>query len=175
MYKRQLAGIKSVYTIHNMAYQGQFGEQELTTTFALPQGWYDGGLGYSFEGRRDVNLMKGAMLMADAVSTVSPTYARELHYPQFAYGLQEVVDLVENKLRGILNGIDMDHYDPRLDQRLPFAFSVDNMEGKAKCKASIQKKFGLDPEPRFPLFCSVARLVEQKGICLLYTSDAADD
>ncbi|MBE6980305.1 MAG: glycosyltransferase [Ruminococcaceae bacterium] len=166
-WRKDLQGIKSVYTIHNMAYQGQFGVQELTTTFALPYGWYQGGLAYEFEGRHDVNLMKGAMLAADAVSTVSPTYARELHYPQFAHGLQGVVDLVDNKLRGILNGIDMDHYDPRLDQRLPYAFSVEHMEGKAKCKASIQRKFGLEVEPEYPLFCSVARLVEQKGIELI--------
>jgi len=167
VWRKDLQGIKSVYTIHNMAYQGQFGVQELTTTFALPYGWYQGGLAYEFEGRHDVNLMKGAMLAADAVSTVSPTYARELHYPQFAHGLQGVVDLVDNKLRGILNGIDMDHYDPRLDQRLPYAFSVEHMEGKAKCKASIQRKFGLEVEPEYPLFCSVARLVEQKGIELI--------
>ena len=167
VWRKDLQGIKSVYTIHNMAYQGQFGVQELTTTFALPYGWYQGGLAYEFEGRHDVNLMKGAMLAADAVSTVSPTYARELHYPQFAHGLQGVVDLVDNKLRGILNGIDMDHYDPQLDQRLPYAFSVEHMEGKAKCKASIQRKFGLEVEPEYPLFCSVARLVEQKGIELI--------
>lgn len=166
-WRKDLQGIKSVYTIHNIAYQGQFGAKELTTTFALPFGWYRGGLAYEFEGRHDVNLMKGAMLSADAVSTVSPTYARELHYPQFAHGLQGVVDLVDNKLRGILNGIDMDHYDPRLDKRLPFRFSPEDMTGKTKCKASIQKKFGLEVEPEFPLFCSVARLVEQKGIELI--------
>jgi len=163
-WRSELQGIKSVYTIHNIAYQGQFGASELTTTFALPEGWYQGGLGYEFEGRHDVNLMKGAMLMADAVSTVSPTYARELHYPQFAQGLQGVVDIVDAKLRGILNGIDMDHYDPSKDERLPYNFSVNDMGGKAKCKKSIQEKFGLAPERRFPLFCSVARLVEQKGI-----------
>lgn len=165
--RKELRTIKSVYTIHNIAYQGQFGADELSTTFALPPGWYDGGLGYEFEGRHDVNLMKGAMLMADAVSTVSPTYARELHYPQFAHGLQGVVDLVDHKLRGILNGIDMDHYDPNLDKRLPYAFSPEDMTGKALCKASIQKKFGLEQEREFPLFCSVARLVEQKGIELI--------
>ncbi len=166
-WRKELRGIKSVYTIHNMAYQGQFGAEELTTTFALPWGWYDGGLAYEFQGRQDVNLMKGAMLMADAVSTVSPTYARELHDPQFAHGLQGVVDMVENKLRGILNGIDMDHYDPGLDQRLPFSFTVKDMEGKARCKAEIQEKFGLEQEREFPLFCSVARLVEQKGVELI--------
>ncbi len=163
----ELRSIRTVYTIHNIAYQGQFGSKELGDTFALPGGWYDGGLGYEYEGRHDINLMKGAMLMADAVNTVSPTYARELHYPAFGCGLQGVADTVENKLYGILNGIDMDHYDPRLDKRLPFAFGPDDMSGKLKCKAAIQEKFGLDIEPEFPLLCSVARLVEQKGIELI--------
>ena len=166
-WREDIRGIKSVYTIHNIAYQGQFGAADLTDTFALPGGWYEGGLGYEYDGRHDINLMKGAMLMADAVSTVSPTYARELHFPQFGMGLQGVADLVENKLYGILNGIDMDHYDPTLDKRLPYSFSKDDMEGKALCKQSIQRKFGLEQEPRFPLFCSVARLVEQKGIELI--------
>ena len=111
--------------------------------------------------------MKGAMLMADAVSTVSPTYALELHHPEFGCGLQGVADLVENKLYGILNGIDMDHYDPALGKRIPCAFSADDMAGKTKYKTSIQKKFGLTPEPRWLLLCSVTWLVEQKGIELI--------
>ena len=82
-YLRGKPGVKTVYTIHNIAYQGQFGASELEQTFGLPGGWYQGGLGYEYEGRHDINLMKGAILMADAVSTVSMTYARELHYPAF--------------------------------------------------------------------------------------------
>ncbi|MBQ4608440.1 MAG: glycogen/starch synthase, partial [Clostridia bacterium] len=163
----ELKPIKSVYTIHNIAYQGQFGADEMTTTFALPEGWYQGGLGYEFEGRHDINLMKGAMLMADAVSTVSPTYARELHYPQFAFGLQGVVDMVNNKLYGILNGIDCDHYDPARDPLIPYHFTAHNLAGKAKCKREIQRMFGLAEEPEWPLLASVARLVEQKGIELI--------
>ncbi len=163
-WRADLQGIKSVYTIHNIAYQGQFGASEITNTFALPEGWYDGGLGYEYEGRRDVNLMKGAMLMADAVSTVSPTYALELHHPEFGCGLQGVADTVEHKLYGILNGIDMEHYDP---QRIPHAFSIQNMAGKEECKTNIQKIFGLNTVPDWPLLASVARLVEQKGIELI--------
>jgi len=166
-WRQDLRNIRSVYTIHNIAYQGQFGANELTDTFGLPMGWYEGGLGYEYEGRRDINLMKGAMLMADAVSTVSPTYARELHFPEYGMGLQGVADMVENKLFGILNGIDMDHYDPKLDKRLPYPFSATSLSGKDKCKRALQEEFGLDPEPRFPLFCSVARLNEQKGIELI--------
>ncbi len=165
--RKELRSIKTVYTIHNIAYQGQFGSDELWNTFALPWGWYDGGLGYEYEGRHDINLMKGAMLMADAVSTVSATYARELHRPEFGAGLQGVVEIVDGKLRGILNGIDMDLYDPRLDDRLPAKFSVDDMAGKAECKRALQEKFGLFQEAKWPLLVSVARLVEQKGIELI--------
>ena len=166
-WRKDLRGIKTVYTIHNIAYQGQFSAKELTTTFALSEGWYNGGLGYEYEGRHDVNLMKGAMLMADAVSTVSPNYARELHSPKYGMGLEGVADMVEYKLYGILNGIDMDHYDPAIDPRLPHKFDVKHMKGKQLCKASIQRKFGLDEEPDYPLLASVARLNEQKGIELI--------
>lgn len=166
-WSQDFQGIRSVYTIHNIAYQGQFGMSELSDTFDLPAGWYDGGLAYEFEGRHDINLMKGAMLMADAVSTVSPTYAKELHYPTFGQGLQGVVDTVENKLYGILNGIDMRHYDPSIDPRVPQQFSVHDMSGKARCKAYIQEYFGMTVEPEWPMLASVARLNEQKGIELI--------
>lgn len=165
--RKELRQIKTVYTIHNIAYQGQFGVGELSTTFALPEGWYHGGLGYEFEGRRDINLMKGAMLMADAVSTVSPTYARELHYPYYAHGLQGVVDMVNHKLYGILNGIDEDHYDPSHDPLIPYHFTPQDRSGKSLCKREIQRLFGLAQEPEWPLLASVARLVEQKGIELI--------
>ncbi len=166
-WRRDLRGIKSVYTIHNIAYQGQFGAAELERTFALPGGWYQGGLGYEYEGRHDINLMKGAILMADAVSTVSATYARELHSPAFGQGLERIMDMVERKTYGILNGIDMAHYDPSVDPRIPCRFNVEDRSGKAVCKAFIQRKFGLAEEKEWPLLCSVARLVEQKGIELI--------
>ena len=159
--------VRTVFTIHNIAYQGQFGAEDLSTTFALHPGWYDGGLGYEYMGRHDVNLMKGAMLMADAVSTVSPTYARELHTPAFGKGLEGVCDLVESKMYGILNGIDPAHYDPSKDPRIPANFSVKDKSGKAKCKEYIQETFGLKKEKNWPLFAVVARLVEQKGIELI--------
>jgi len=162
-----LRGVRTVFTIHNIAYQGQFGADELTSTFALDPGWYDGGLGYEYEGRHDINLMKGAMLMADAVSTVSPTYARELHTRRHGHGLQGVCDIIEGKMYGILNGIDPAHYDPGKDPRIPANFTVRNKRGKEKCKAYIQEQFGLRQERYWPLCAVVARLVEQKGIELI--------
>lgn len=165
--RAQYRNVRTVYTIHNIAYQGQFGENELSDTFGLDRGWYDGGLGYIYEGRRDINLMKGAMLMADAVSTVSPTYARELHTPQFGKGLQGVCDLVESKMYGILNGIDPDHYDPGKDERIPANFTAKDKSGKDICKEYIQEEFGIKKEKNWPLFAVVARLVEQKGVDLI--------
>ncbi|MBE6909648.1 MAG: glycosyltransferase [Ruminococcaceae bacterium] len=166
-WRADLRGVKSVYTIHNIAYQGQFGADALTHTFALPWGWYDGGLGYEYQGRHDINLMKGAILMADAVSTVSATYARELHHPAFGQGLEGVIDMAERKLYGILNGIDMELYNPETDPRIPCNFSRADRSGKAVCKAQLQRAFGIAEEPEWPLLCSVARLVEQKGIELI--------
>ena len=159
--------VRTVFTIHNIAYQGQFGAEDLTTTFALDPGWYDGGLAYEYEGRHDVNLMKGAMLMADAVSTVSPTYARELHTHEFGRGLEGVCDMIEPKLYGILNGIDPEHYDPGTDSRIVENFTVDDKAGKVACKTYIQETFGLKPAKGWPLFAVVARLVEQKGVELI--------
>ncbi len=163
----ELRNIRAVYTIHNIAYQGQFGENLLQDVFGLDQGWYDGGLGYEFEGRRDVNLMKGAMMMADAVSTVSPNYAREMHSDRYGCGLQGVADIVGGKLYGILNGIDMDRYDPSKCPNIPAHFSRNDISGKAQCKRRLQELFGLHQEARWPLLCCVSRLVEQKGIELI--------
>ena len=167
VWRKDLRRIKTVYTIHNIAYQGQFGANDLYDTFALPSGWYDGGLGYEYQGRHDINLMKGAMMMADAISTVSATYARELHRPEFGAGLEGAVEMTTGKLRGILNGIDMDLYDPTKDDRLAAHFSVEDMRGKEECKRAIQRKFGLTEAAEWPLLTSVARLVEQKGIELI--------
>ena len=158
--------VKAVYTIHNIAYQGQYG-RDMMEPLGLDPGWYDGALSYIYENRQDINLMKGAMLMADAVSTVSPNYARELHYPEYAHGLQGVIDLVDYKLYGILNGINEEHYNPATDPRIVTHFDKDHIIGKALCKHEIQKIFGLDEEIEWPLLASVARLVEQKGIELV--------
>ena len=163
-WRLELQGIRVVYTIHNIAYQGQFGANELWDTFRLPAGWYNGGLGYEYEGRHDINLMKGAILMSNAVSTVSPTYARELHSAKYGCGLQGVIDMSGTKMHGILNGIDMELYDPGKDTRIAAPFTRDDLSGKALCKADIQRAFGLYVRPNRPLLASVARLVEQKGI-----------
>ena len=163
----RLASVRSVYTIHNIAYQGQYAREKMHSVFDLDESWYEKALVFGYEGREDINLMKGAMMMADAVTTVSPTYARELHHHQFAQGLEGVIDYVDGKLYGILNGIDTASYDPRTDTRIPAQFSAEDMSGKARCKAALQERFGLTAEPGWPLVAVVARLVEQKGFDLI--------
>lgn len=167
MLYNEYRNIRTVYTIHNIAYQGQFGKNELWDTFGLVEGWYEGALKYIYQGREDINLMKGAMLMADAVSTVSKSYSHEIHSPDFGMGLEGVADIIRGKMYGILNGIDTKLYNPKTDKRLVANFDRHDMTGKYASKYYIQEQFGLKREKEWPLFCSVARLVEQKGIELI--------
>ncbi len=163
----RFSGIRTVFTIHNIAYQGQYAREKMYTVFDLDNSWYGRALEYGFEGREDINLMKGAMMMADAVTTVSPTYARELHHHEFGQGLEAVIDYVDNRLYGILNGIDEAAYDPVSDPRIPANFSTEDLSGKKACKTKLQADFGLVAEPEWPLVAVVARLVEQKGLDLI--------
>ena len=138
----------------------------MESTFALPSGWYHGGLSYEFEGRQDINLDEGRDADGGRGDDRFPTYARELHYPYFAHGLQGVVDLVDPKLYGILNGIDVAH-NPESDPLVPYHFTIEDRTGKALSR-EIQRLFGLNQgESEWPLLASVARLVEQKGIELI--------
>ena len=156
--------IRTVFTIHNIEYQGRYGEDTVDQLFGLDRGWYDDGT-LRMDG--DVNLMKGAMLMADAVTTVSPTYAAQLHDPAYAEGLESVVDAIGWKLHGVVNGIDTEGYDPARDPALPKHYSPGRMDGKAACKAALQASLGLAEEPDTPLSAMVTRLVGHKGLDLV--------
>lgn len=153
-----------VYTIHNMEYQGKYGEHTVEDLFGLNRGWYEGGL-LRMDGC--VNLMKGAMLTANAITTVSPTYARQLHDPAYACGLESVVHQVDYKLSGVLNGLDMQSFDPLTDAALPASYGPDDLGGKAACKAALQEQLGLAREPDAPLLAIVSRLVGHKGMDLV--------
>ncbi len=160
----ELRNVRTVYTIHNLAYQGHFGAYELGETFGLSEDWYDRGLGYLYEGRRDVNLTKGAMLLAGAVSTVSPSYASEICTPRQGEGLDEYARGVRYKLYGILNGIETERYDPGAGPDIAARYSPDDLSGKSVCKAALQRRYGLTEDPDAPLLAAVARITEQKGI-----------
>ena len=166
----ELAGAKSVFTIHNIEYQGRYGRDLLEDLFGLPDSYFHERL-LAYYG--DINLMKGAIYAADYITTVSPTYAGELHYSFYAHGLEGVISNNAHKIRGILNGIDVARYDPKTDARLAKNFSVRSMKGKAECKAKLQEMAGLEQNPDVPIVGCVSRLVGHKGFDLVV--DAVHD
>ena len=156
--------IKTVFTIHNIEYQGRFGRDTLGDIFALGDGWWDDG---TMDMDGGVNLMKGAMLVADAVTTVSPTYASQLHDPYYAHGLHPIVDMIGPKLTGVLNGIDLKTFDPATDQAIAANYSTRRMAGKAECKLALQAALGLREDKDTPIIAMVTRLAGHKGVDLV--------
>lgn len=156
--------IRSVFTIHNIEYQGRFGRETAGDLFALPQELFNGGI---VRYDNDVNLMKGAIYQADRVTTVSPTYARELRDPFFAHGLQRVIEDNGYKFSGIVNGLDTKRYDPKTDKLIPKNFTPGRPAGKAVCKKELCSLLGLDPEDDGPIIACVSRLVGHKGFNLV--------
>ena len=157
-------GIHTILTIHNIEYQGRYGSSVLHNVCGLHEGWYTDGT-IRFE--NDVNFLKGGILCADAVNTVSPTYARELMDPAYSHGLHEVLQNCSYKMFGVLNGIDTVRYDPNKDPALVKKFSPKRLAGKKACKAHVQRKLGLPENPDVPLIAMVTRLVGHKGLDLV--------
>ena len=163
----QLRGTKSVFTIHNIEYQGRYGDQIVQDLLGLHPGYMNEHM-LAYHG--DVNLMKGAIYAADYVTTVSPTYASELQYPFYAHGLEGVIADNRWKMRGILNGLDTALYDPSKGAGLAAPFSADNLSGKAACKKALQQAVGLREDPDVPIIACVSRLVKHKGFELVANS-----
>lgn len=156
----------SVLTIHNIAHQGHqpaehFNDLELAPRWNSQDGleWYG-----------DLNLLKGGVLTADAITTVSPNFAREIATPAGGFGLDGVIRRRQDDLVGILNGIDTKEWNPREDPHLDTPFDPEDLTGKAQNKAGLQRELGLPVEPRVPLVGSVGRLDPQKGVELLIES-----
>ena len=156
--------IKTTLTIHNIEYQGRYGKETLGDLFGLDHGWADDGT-ILMDG--DVNLLKGAILCADAVNAVSPTYANELKMSYFAHRLENVMRQCGYKFSGVLNGIDLKRYDPATDSHITANYSKDDMAGKSADKAALQRMMGLREEPYTPIVAIVSRLVSHKGLDLI--------
>lgn len=154
--------IKTVFTIHNIEYQGVFGMDTFADLFGFSDNVRD-----FVEFGGCVNLMKGAIEMTDIVSTVSPTYANEIKSTYFAHGLDGIINRNAYKLHGILNGIDVDYYNPATDKFLFKNFSASDMSGKAVCKAELQKMLNLPVRPDVPIISIISRLVSHKGLDLV--------
>ena len=159
----QYPGIRTVFTIHNIEYQGQYSLDILWDVFGLR--WEDYGI---VEYKSCINLVKGAIVCCDRLTTVSPSYADEIKIDG-GYNLEPILQMNAGKLSGIVNGIDTDFYNPETDPSLIRRFSIDDLEGKAENKRELQMLFGLPAAPRKPLLCIVSRLVAHKGLDLLLT------
>jgi starch synthase len=156
--------VRTLFTVHNLAYQGSFWPQNMPLT----------GLSWclfnflQLEAYGNLNFLKGGLVFADHLSTVSPTYAKEIQTPYYGYGLQGVLYERRDRLTGIVNGVDYQVWDPSIDRHLSAKYTADAVQpGKGKCKAALQEHFQLAIEPGSPLLGVVARLAEQKGIDLI--------
>ncbi len=155
--------LKTVFTIHNIAFQGVFSMRSFPRT-NLPDELM-GIDGLEFYGQ--MSFMKGGLLFADHITTVSPQYAKEIQTPDFGCGLDGVIQSRASDLVGLINGIDRAIWDPATDSLLPARYTPDDLSGKAVCRAELIKRMGLTAGFKGPIFGLVARLTEQKGISLL--------
>ncbi|MGI6256741.1 MAG: glycogen synthase [Anaerovoracaceae bacterium] len=156
---------KTVFTIHNVEYQGRYGMEVLGDVLGI-----DKSKKHLLEYNRDINLMKGAIETANIVSTVSPSYAQELKDPFFAHGLAPIIRRNDQKLRGILNGIDTTVYDPKTDDLTFAKYSVTAPARKKRNKECLQKMLNLPVEKDIPILAVISRLVPHKGMDLVMKS-----
>ena len=157
--------VKTVFSIHNVAFQGQFSDtvmEDILGVAHIPAA--------ASQLRCDacsINYMLGALRYADAITTVSPTYANEIQTPEFGEGLDGVLRERSYALQGILNGIDVAGFDPASDKRIAANYTVEDRSGKAVCKAKLQEELGLEVRDDRPLMVMVTRLTRQKGLDLV--------
>lgn len=160
---RAVHRVGSVYTVHNLAYQGLFAASHFTE-LGLPDSAFaiDG---LEFYGK--ISFMKAGLFYADRITTVSPTYAKEIQTPEQGCGLDGLLRARSSDLSGILNAVDEAVWNPATDKLIPHAYGPGDGTGKARCKAALQREMGLTVAGRAPLFGVVSRLTEQKGLHLL--------
>jgi starch synthase len=165
-FAEERVGPATVFTIHNLAYQGLF-PPEVLAQLGWPPWLLDPGRRQQVEFYHQVSFLKAGLAFADAITTVSPTYAEEICTPEQGAGLDGLLLERRVDLHGILNGIDPKIWDPSSDPHLPAWYGAKKLEGKAICKARLQAELGLKVDAEIPLFVAVTRLVDQKGFDLL--------
>jgi starch synthase len=158
--------VASVMTVHNAGYQGHFGPEVLGELGLDPRHYH-----WRFlEWYGKLNVLKGALVCADMVTTVSPTHALELRTPTGGFGLHHTFQELGDRFVGILNGIELDLWDPATDPVLPRRFDADHLPGKGACKERLQAMCGFEVDPTIPLVGMSARLVQQKGLDLIFAA-----
>ena len=163
IYRQMAEGMKSVLTIHNLDYQGTFWHWDMPLTGLDWKhfNWKE----LEFYGK--LNFLKGGLVYADAITTVSKGYAREIQTREFGCGLEGVIQERNSRLTGIVNGIDYETWNPATDRLIPARFTPANLAGKEKCKAALQKQSRLTVDKRIPLIGFIGRLAGQKGVDLV--------
>ncbi|MFZ5973832.1 MAG: glycogen synthase GlgA [Bacillota bacterium] len=156
--------VKTVFTVHNLAYQGVFAWSGMRDLLGLAEECFHPD-SLEFYGR--VSFMKGGLKFADLVTTVSPTYAEEITQSEFGENLHGFIRYQVREVAGILNGIDMQAYDPQTDDKIKAHFSTYDLSGKAVCKRALQEEMDLRVQEDVPIICMVTRLTEQKGLDLV--------
>ncbi len=157
-----LKDIKTIYTIHNLQYQGNFDPSSMEM-LDLPWYLYDNGT-VEFYGR--MSYMKAGLVYADIISTVSETYADEIQTEEYGYGFDGIIRAGKDRLRGIINGIDYETNNPETDKRIDVNYSADNAEAKKENKRLLQERLGLEQRD-VPMICMISRLADQKGLDIL--------
>lgn len=153
-----------VLTIHNLGYQGQYSKESFAS-FGIDWGLY---YGAGFERHGGINLLQAGISCADMITTVSPTYAREIQTVEGGFGLDGLLRVRSDVVRGILNGVDLRSWNPETDKRIPKNFTFKTIQDKAINKKALQEKMGLEVNPDIPVFGIVTRLADQKGIAELF-------
>jgi len=156
----------AVMSVHNPGYQGHFGPEAMLE-IGLPVELYNW---RQLEWYGKVNFLKGGLTFADCAITVSPSQAADLRTPGGGFGLHDTYMALGDRLVGILNGIDQQVWDPATDPQIQVRYGVDDLEGKRRCKAALQRSYGLPERPNTPLFGMTGRLVQQKGLDLILAS-----
>lgn len=159
---RRIGAARTVFTIHNLAYQGIY-EPAAVEELGIPSSTFSPE-GIEFYGK--VNLLKAGIVYSEQITTVSPTYSRQILTPEQGHGLEGLLGTRRDALTGILNGIDYSVWNPATDPALPARFDAEQTGGKVRCKAELQRELGLPIRPEVPLAGIVSRLVEQKGFDL---------
>lgn len=160
----KFAKTASVMTIHNMGYQGVYGKEKFNDLGIDWSLYYGAG----FEHNGAINFLQAGISSADMITTVSPTYAKEIQSVEGGFGLDGLLRVRSAVVRGIVNGIDDAVWNPEIDKLIPKTFSWKDMSGKAVCKAELQKQFGLPVNPNVPIIGLVSRLVDQKGVAEIF-------
>ena len=154
--------IKSVISIHNIEFQGRFNPYEMGNLFGLDNKYFDALI---YNG--DLNLLKGAIQLSNRISTVSETYAHEILDPYFSYGLDSILRIEQGKLHGIVNGIDIDKFNPETDEKIFKNFNINTLKDKVENKLKFQEELALEVNENIPMIGMVTRLTHQKGIDLV--------